>query len=204
MEPITSLLDAFIKLAERLINLEKTKLQDKKELFNEIAKPLFEDLEPVAANYMEIFRKIRKIINKRSLPKIRNLVWFVVEERETMLIARSKVNYMAYQISEHIRDDEVNAFTDAVRHLFYKTTEDHQSRTKEFLSELNQIEANVEATGKISKEDKTLIAIYVDDTLVSLEQCWNEIVQSYEKLKIYSVSSPKYIRKNQSKMIKPQ
>ena len=64
MEPITSLLDAFIKLADRIINLEKTKLQGKKDLFNEIVKPVFEDLEPVALNYMIFFRNARQTVIK--------------------------------------------------------------------------------------------------------------------------------------------
>ena len=36
MEPILSLLDTFIKLADRIINLEKTRAQEKRDQFSNI------------------------------------------------------------------------------------------------------------------------------------------------------------------------
>jgi hypothetical protein len=52
------------------------------------------------------------------------------------------------------------------------------------------------ATKKIGKEK--LIA-YIDSTLENLEASWASIVQSYEKLKIDSISPPKFVRKRQPK-----
>ena len=51
------------------------------------------------------------------------------------------------------------------------------------------------AENKVSKEE---ILKFIDETLANMEKSWSEIVRSYEKLKIYSVSAPKYIRNSKT------
>lgn len=59
---LTPALETLAKLLEKIVDLKKSKLKDKETLFNEITKPLYNELEPVAAQYMETFRKTKKLV----------------------------------------------------------------------------------------------------------------------------------------------
>ena len=207
MEPVSIFLSSFIELVDRIINLEKTKLQDKKTLFNEIIKPLFEELEPVATNYIEIFRKARKASTVSCLQELEEAIKFLSEERRNMYLARTKVEHMANQIEKSIKDEEVNHFAKAVGFFFFDSMgyiNPISSRTRTTLMFLRQIVGRAKKIGEITERQKGLIAKYIDSNLASLEQSWNVIVESYVKLKIYSVSPPNYVKKSQIEKTKSQ
>lgn len=195
MEPLGLLVDTFIQLADRVLNLDKTKIQDRKSLFTEIINPLFEDLEPVASNYMEIFRKARTTFDKGTIQELRHAIEFIGKERAVMFIARIKVEQMAYQVKGLIKDEEVGTFALSILLFFNQTTQIMGfSRTTVFLEELKQIEENAKKNGKLTKEDKTQIIQYIDVTLAILEEYWRNIATSYGKLKIQYLSSNKLTR----------
>jgi hypothetical protein len=203
MEPITSLLDAFIKLADRLINLEKAKLQNRQTLFKEFVKPLFEELEPVASNYMDFFRKARRTINRSTLNNLRNVVDKIKNEREAMSMARTKVREMAKEIEESINDQEVVEFAKAVKDFFYSTP---VLQKKFFQNKKSKSRALVRALENVAarKTGKENLIVYIDNTLENLEASWVSIVRSYEKLKIHSIVPPKFVRKRKTKKTKPR
>lgn len=214
MEPISLLFDAFIRLAERIINLEKTKFQDQRLVFDEIIKPLFVELEPIAQNYMAFFRKARQLVvdkNRRSsewgieiagnklIPEnikneLQEMAHYMKEERDAMIMVRVKVTEMAHQIKERTKSVEMAEFADAVDAFFFNSPGNlpevklpRDSKATEFLEKLNQ---------SISSDynEKDLIK-YIDRVLLKLENSWGDIARSYGKLRIQLVSPPKLLRK---------
>jgi hypothetical protein len=204
--PFTPLLDAFIKLADRIINLENTRLQNREQFFKEIIQPLFEELEPVAVNYLDFFRQAKKSVVGTyqyfdEIERLDEMVSQFQERREAMLMARIKVRMMAKQINENVIDNEAVTFAKAIISFFSEAMEQNldipnTTRTEDFLDIFLQA---LHGTGGIMVIEK-----YIDDTLQGLERSWGLIVQSYQKLKISAVSSPELVHKRKTKKTKPK
>ena len=218
MEPILFFLDTFIKLADRIINLEKTKFQDQRVVFEEIIKPLFTELEPIAQTYMIFFRNARQlIIDKNKSPhdqgieilrsrlltlneqnELQEMAQYMKKERDAMIIARVKVSEMANQIKEYVNNVEMVEFATSVNAFFFNSPSNHpqlwlpqDSKATEFLERLNQ--------SILKNYDEQDLIEYIDEILLEMENSWGVIIRSYEKLKIYSIGSPKLVRKSQTK-----
>lgn len=214
MEPISFLLEAFIRLAERIIHLEKEKIQDQRIVFEEIIDPLFTELGPIAQNYMAFFRKARQLVvekNKRSsergieiagnklIPEdikneLQEMAQYMKEERDAMIMVRVKVTEMANQIKERYKNLEIAEFADAVDAFFFNSPGNlpevklpRDSKATEFLEKLNQ--------SILSDYNEQDLIKYIDRVLLKLENAWGDIARSYGKLKVQLVSPPKSIRK---------
>lgn len=189
MEP-SFLLGTFTALVDRIVNLEKTKLQDNKVLFNDIAKPLFEEFEPVATRYIEIFRRTKKSLDQGSPAKLRKMINQISEDREEMIMALIKVREMAHRIEDNVNDNKMVVFAVAVKKFFYSATETQHGGTllKSFLLYLKNTDPN--------KWDKEQTTKYIDRNLAELEYHWENVIKTYENLKIYSTSPKKYIHKD--------
>ncbi len=194
-------LSTFTALVDRIVNLEKTKIQDKKILFNEIVHPLFEELEPVVSNYIEIFRKARKIVTGKYNEKYSEGSEVIADERNVMLEARTKVRAMAHKISELIDDEEVVRFACAIGEFFYGTAEltGHTVATVLIIRLESGVTSGTKLSSESEKEIETITLTFIDETIKSFEKSWDKIVQIYESLKIHSVSPKKLVRKSQTK-----
>ena len=221
MEPISFFLDTFIQLADRIINLEKAKFQDQRVVFEEIVKPLFVELEPIAQNYMIFFRKARQLILDKNEPshgrgveifggrlltlneqnELQEMAQYMKKERDAMIVARVKVSEMANQIKEHIDNAEIVEFAVSVNNFFFNSPGSYSnirlpqdSKATEFLERLNQ--------SILSNYAEMDLIEYLDEILLEMEKSWGVIVRSYEKLKIHLIGSPKFVRKHQIKKTK--
>ncbi len=213
---LTPAIEAFIKLAERLITLEKTKLQDRKDLFNEIVKPTFEVLEPVASNYIEFFRRSQRIVKEAKVVNFETAVNQISEARDQMVIARIKVREMAAQIKNNIEDENFAEFADAVYEFFYYRQDDlgqyssilrrftRQDQTSPIGSKAAEIVDIAKSINFSDRERKQEFNELLEAIIDELEKNWSIIVKSYEKIKIYALSSPKFIRKSQTNKPKSQ
>lgn len=206
IEPLSFFLDTFIKLADTIINLEKAKLQDKQTIFNEVVKPLFEELEPVVLNYMDFFRKAKETVINTDQKDLAGIVQGLKKERDEMVMARVKVRALAAEISENIEDEQIVLFAQSVSIFFSEVTFITHVREvvtfRQFpssnLSRLVDL-LNITVSHNIPKER---IIVYIDTILLKAENSWSQIVKSYQTLKIYSVSSPKLVKKNPIKKTK--
>jgi hypothetical protein len=206
MEPISFFLSTFMALADRIIDLDKEKIKDKKDLFNEIIKPLFEELEPVALNYMEFFQRSRQIIIDTPQKDLADVVEVIQKERNAMIFARIRVREMASQIEKHINNEQIVMFAMSVNDFFYSDPLGHPA--------LIEYRSSAASTGRgllemikytiLQSDEKKVIIDYIDKALEIFEKAWASIVQSYGALKIYSISPPKFVRKSQTKKTKSQ
>jgi len=203
MEPFTSLLDAFIKLADRLINLEKAKLEGRQKLFDQLIKPLFVELEPVASNYIGYFRKARQSISKSKDGDFREVAELIKEERDAMSMARIKVREMAKQIKENIDDPEIVAFAASVDKFFYSAPRfpqvqdvpgSNSSSAMRFLDYLRFASLNNIGTQEVVN--------HLDVVINSIEQDWSLVVDCYGNLNIKFIAPKKVKKKKKTRKTK--
>lgn len=200
MSAITLALEAFINLAERIIRLEKTKLESRQKLFDQLVKPLFVELEPVASNYIGYFRKARQSIKKSKEGDFREVAELIKEERDAMSMARIKVREMAKQIKENIDDPDIVDFAVSVDRFFYSAPRfpqvqdvpgSNSSSAMRFLDYLRFASLNNIGTQEVVN--------HLDVVINSIEHDWSLVVQSHEKLKIKSIAPKKAKKKKKAK-----
>ena len=121
MEPISFILDTFIGVMERIINLEKTKIQNKQQVFKEIIEPLFIELQPVVDNYVTLFKKAKQSVSENKQSNIWEAVQEIRESRDAMILSRVKVREMANRIQEAYNDKKVTDFAKKDDRFFYRT-----------------------------------------------------------------------------------
>lgn len=189
MEPLAFFLSTFTALVDRIINLEKRKLQNDRDLFNEIVEPLFEELQPVALKYMEIFRKAAFALEKDKKVDFRKIAWEIKDQRDAIVMARIKVSEMASQIRHHINNIEIQNFSDDVDKFFYGT----EKKETTTASRLIIMFFNLGLDQFITKNE---VVLYMTENLKFMEKQWASIVKRYQAIKIYSLSSTKTVRSN--------
>jgi hypothetical protein len=193
MEYIALFLTALKELADRVRNLEKTRAQDKQDIFNNIVKPLFVELEPVSSNYKDFFERARQTIRECTSEDLRKTAQQIRNERDAMIMARIKVRETANQIKEHINDEAISEFATSVNNFFYSAPRltpvrpRFQSSAMRFLDFLNYA-----ASHNIDRQE---IIDYLDIILENLERSWSSVVSSFERVKIKALSSQRFLHK---------
>ncbi|RJP54464.1 MAG: hypothetical protein C4583_02320 [Anaerolineaceae bacterium] len=217
MEPFSLLLDTFIELANRIVNLEKIKREDKQQVFREIIDPLFIQLQPVVFNYLNIFSKAEEdVIEKqnyrilkdqtkdrksnakktnhdypRTLGEIQTL-------RKEMLLARSTVKAMARQIRQLYKDEIITEFAERILIFFdvsvcgialdeFSILLDTDSYSQLKLVRLFEKVMDGQA-------DEFELKEFISEAHDLLERKWVKVVNSYAAAKIHCLSAPNSIK----------
>ena len=188
MEPLSLFLNTFTALADRIINLEKTKLQNKQQVFKEVVEPLFIELQPIVDNYVALFRKAKKSVIESSAENLWDAVSEIRESRESMIFSRIKVREIAVVIQENYKDKKITDFAQKVDGFFYRTIleKKQEGKSKSYAKEL------VDLCDYVIKRDmdKGELIKFIDDALRSMEESWVAIAQAYASVRIYCLSSP--------------
>ncbi len=198
---LTPALEVFIKLAERIIHLEKTKLQEKQDFFNEVLKPLYEDLEPLASQYIAFFRRAHNEIMECEQGDLLKIAVVLKTERDALVMARIKVYAMSRVIYERLEGDNtgIHLFIDAIKGFF----EDNSlkrvtiqtgpaTNAWKLISLFDDL-----GTGNLTRKD---LIKFIDLTFRSMETNWELIVYLYQEQKLNLVmNSNKYIKNSRSK-----
>lgn len=185
--------DALIKLIEKISEIKNAKFQDQQSLFKEIITPLFMELEPVARQYISTFRKTKKTLTKNSPNWVKEAIMLMGEERESMNEARIKISSMVKKIIENVEDKASVEFAKNADNFFYEASYGYGIS---FMGRLLNYLKHVEKKDEIPENIKTNVMKYIDHTLPNLEKSWASVVQSYEELKIHSVTPKRFIKKN--------
>lgn len=193
MEHISIFLSVTKQIADQVANCEKTKKEDKNNLLNNIIKPLYTKLKPVARNYMKFFQEADLLISissKRSITKNNSVV---KNNRENLQLARIKVHEMANQLKENIQDENVSKFANAIS-VFFNYAPDIAIPDLLSLHPTGRLAVLVEWMSE-NKMEKSDVIRFIDETYSKLEESWKAIVQMYEKMEIDALSESKFTRK---------
>ena len=178
MKPITPLLNTFIKLADRIIDLEQTKLQDKQQIFNEIARPLFEGLEPAALNYIKLFQGSQEVLDDPQ-GILLGIASTLRKDRAAMIVTRIKVGEMTKQIIKNIQDESLSDFVLSIDHFFSSAL----NRVGEAATKDRNVIELIEESA-FGEEGRIQVIADLNKILMGIEKEWASIVRSYEKVKI--------------------
>jgi hypothetical protein len=189
------MIDLFLKLIDRIIDLLKTKQKNKEVLFREIAEPLFLELQPVIEKYFLIFKDIKAMMVARSRKGAAEKLKALKEKRHEYLQTRIKVTEMAFAIKNGVADEKVVAFAQTVLNFFYPAEQpsieralkpkptSKQNRAKPSSAVARHIEF-------LEEHDFSMVppTAYTDDlnqTVMEMEDIWGQIAQQYAALRLH-------------------
>lgn len=222
MEPISLLLDTFISLCEKIINLQKTKRENKQQVFKEIIEPLYVQLQPIAEDYKVIFRRARQLVietpdNADLYPDLYSedpdLLESLIDPDRLYALRqeRAKKYWKAFDEIREMREKNelarISVLTMAEQVMAMFNDKDIH-RFALYLCGFFHNSLNIKQRSTISTEflvacqealdeglDKNFLIMYIDEVLDSIGKNWSRIGQSYSELKINSLSAPNLIKK---------
>lgn len=175
-------LTLFLELIDRLVIFVKGRNEHRRVLFDEVVKPVFEQLEALIDDYFLLFRNAHKAIEESQGSDWHLAVEEIRRNRETMWVARRKVSAFALVAAEQLKDQKFVNFAKKVSRLFH-ATEFHESRkmsrSLEVLDLLDAIDAR--------KMEKHVVLERLAQTERQLRETWVSVAQSYAELRLYSL-----------------
>ena len=172
------MLDIFLKIVDRVIELIKHSQVQRHSLFSEIARPLFESLEPVAKDYFALFHTATTALKNGHLDVA--TIQDLDRARTTTAYARMRVRAMARAICARASLDKLHEFADSVLRFFYfseLTSYDTASAGVKLVEALEILAKPTEAAESTASE----FAAYA---LQSLTSRWQTVVRTYAELQI--------------------
>lgn len=188
------MLDLFLKLIDRLIDLVKERAQTRRALFTDIVEPLFRDLEPVADDYFAFFDSIRADLAAAGPRDVSLLVDKAKRGREANLRAREKVRSLSKAILEAVNDGDVVAHFAAQVLVFFGSFELRPSRAVRIVALLDQLS---DLDAKQLKERRNELIEYVDFVKANMWHNWEHVASAYADARIGCLTNSTRGRPNQ-------
>ncbi len=171
---------AFLDLINAIIKFLQLQKTNRKEVFDNIVKPLFDELQPVVDDYFKLFRDAKKEL-QTGQADVALAAKRIRERREALLIARVRVREMADAVCLGVADKYVRKFASHVVSLFFCTQHDVKGRTS---GSRRLVDLCDMVTNDPALLDKAIILAFIDRTLEKLESDWLAIAQSFGHAKI--------------------
>ena len=110
----------FLDLLDKLISLLKERKEERARLYSDILSPLFEELQPVIADTIRLFKDASRMIDSDTQwEEAAELIW---DRRSDMLLARIKVREMAKTLRETTDNEMIEDLCDSIIAVFYSAT----------------------------------------------------------------------------------
>lgn len=173
----------FLELVEKISNFLHKRKQTKKELFENIAEPLYKELDALIDDYFLLFKNAHKLIDETPKNDVSMHLVELNESRETLWRARRKVEAFAQAVEESVKDEKFVSFSQQIVRLFQAP--DHTDRGKMSKSIvvvglLESLESG--ALDKNSAQEK--LKVIESEVKAS----WVAVSQSYANLKLHVLS----------------
>lgn len=161
------MIDSFLKVIEKGIELLKARQNNKKEYFQVVISPLFDEFEKVVSEYFRLFDS--RGINEGDALNI----------REGYLQSRIKVTELAKKYAAESQDKELVAFFDSVSNFFYGNFVLPEQSLRTDGRHYIDILTGEKTFSRFAKKPHSLI-----EARENLEQRWETTVQMFAKLKL--------------------
>jgi len=169
------MLDVILKVIDKAIELVKLREKNKREFFDIVIDPLFNEFEKVSESYFSLFQS-------RSLP-----ITDLEAIRNEYLQARIKVTELVEVYRKNVKDEDICKFFESIHEFFYGSK--YMGMDGEFFQPSKGREYINLVSGRIERK----FAIDLDAQYEKLQTSWGNTV------KLYGVLKKKYklpIRKN--------
>ena len=185
------MIDIFIKLVEKIIELLKTRHESKEKVFKEIIEPIFNDMTIVVHDYLSFFKEAEIIVQPGSdllSIKLHEVINKIEGRREECLHIRIKTRQMADLLSANMKDEAVVDFANNIVDFFFSMK---GSTSTELISDSSMMIDLFERleTSTLSKRELYDIIKQVE---FRLEKSWAEITKSYALLRLKYLATPYY------------
>ncbi|AQZ32550.1 hypothetical protein BHQ29_04180 [Pseudomonas sp. LPH1] len=161
------MIDSFLKVIEKGIELLNTRQNNKREYFQIIISPLFDEFEKVASEYFKLFDS--RGINEEEALNI----------RAGYLQSRIKVTELAKKYAAESQDKELVAFFDSISNFFYGNFVLPEQSMRTDGRHYIDILTGEKTFSRFTKKPHSLI-----EAKENLEQRWEATVQMFAKLKL--------------------
>jgi hypothetical protein len=200
---VESLVPLLNGLIDRFIDLEKHKITQRKEMFEKIFEPNFNDLQTVHATYLELFRRLSYELDEvvelpdsvARLTRIKELTTEIEGQRPTLYASRDKVRAFTRVLLKEKglkkkglpKEEEilVAAFRTYFETLFRNWNKD------EYASDLTTIMEHLNDVLTIKDAEPMSVAVSgraAVSAALDLQEAWTEVLAAFADLKVRIVS----------------
>jgi hypothetical protein len=192
-------IDGFLQLLDRLIDLLEAKKRRKRELFSEIIEPIFNEVQPVVDEYFKFFQEARQRLQKAKATDYRRLVQELTKERKDFHSVRVKVTHLTEAIREQTRLEQVKEFAKAVEELFdatviSKPTREQPGVKRQVSSQIRrspgtkrkELIDRLEKAREVPVEKEALLR-YIDEALEAIDEAFSKVAARYATLRLASL-----------------
>ena len=188
------MIDIFLKLVDKIIDLLEQKKHNKAEVFKNLIEPLYNEMPLVFQDYLSLFREAFDSYNafriqeekhemreepvpdhyKTELNKIINKIRW---RREELLHSRIKIREMADLLRQEYDDELIIEFADRILQFFYSSKIQRMGTTSGKLVELFELLESFQ----ISEYE---VIDYITQAQRRFVYSWSEITRTYGMLRI--------------------
>jgi len=163
--------DVILKLADKAIELVKLREKNKREFFEIIIDPLFEEFEKVSKSYFLLLQTPK--LQKTELEKIRN----------EYLQTRIKITELVCEYKKTVKDEEINKFFDSIYNFFFEEEPLSVLAPKSWGHYYYNL-VNEQNNRKNDENFDKLLTRATDELYERLQTSWGESVKLYGSLKM--------------------
>jgi hypothetical protein len=183
---------ALVKVVDRLIDLAKHKIASRKEMFEKILEPTFNELQAVHGNYLEIFVETEALLSdleqghmqdQRFKEKLASAIRTLKERRTKFEPARVKLKNFSTALAKQKLPPEEMELVYAFFRYFHIVYAAEPSTTVGTML-VQQLETCLKVDGSDSEHELQLAERFLTGTVVEIKSRWSKICQNFASVKI--------------------
>lgn len=178
------MVDLFIRLVDKIIELARVRDQRSDRVFVEIVEPLFKDLPVVVQDYLVLFREAEGALARSSADDASTatvVTELISRRREEALLLRRKVAEMATSIRRSFDDADLIEYARAIEGCFYSidAIPDATRASTDATTLIGLLDLL-----KTAKLDKVTLYDAIRRARHALEHSWTNVTQRYAVLRL--------------------
>lgn len=186
----TIVIPNILKLIDRAIDLVKLRKTRKRDYFEKIVDPLYQEFVPLGENLLALFRSAKASLDgtkkqrKAAFQAIRN-------QRDTFAEARAALRASAEKFESVMSKKEplLAAFVNSLASFFMPVAPWYgdgpmKSRAAALVEKYNNFEQSLDAAGRNPEYNKERLESFIAAATADLEKAWYEIAGRYTELKL--------------------
>lgn len=182
------MLDDFLKLLDRIIELLRSREHNRERFFREIVEPLYKEFEPVADDYFALFRMARSALDQYEPSRAGEASAAIAARREAMLAARQKVREVARVVRDTTQDEKAADFADCLTRFFYWSSVPTLGPVGGGFSSLGKSLAEVFNRLESHQCDVEEAREHVRRSEANLEEAWMRTAAAYAALRLHCLA----------------
>ena len=186
-------IDVFMKLIEGMVKIVEHRRNDRRQLFDDVVQPMYQQLQPVIDEYYALFHQCRsEIAAARTKPALSAAIDAIRDRRETTLLARATIRTLVEEMEKHVKDKHVIHFAEQVSKFFYSTEVAHvrkMSAMRSFVELCDYVQQN--------DLDKGLLMDYLSETLKTMVERSSAVASTYSAVRLHCLCPPRFLAKDE-------